>query len=91
MESLEQLRQALEARADIIMLDNFSLAQMREAVAINQGQAKLEVSGNVDLNSIRDIGATGIDYISVGALTKHLRAIDLSMRVVAVHAVCQKA
>ncbi|MDU6409777.1 MAG: carboxylating nicotinate-nucleotide diphosphorylase [Yersiniaceae bacterium] len=80
VESLDELRQALDAEADIIMLDNFSLEMMREAVALAQGRAKLEVSGNVTDVTLRQFAETGVDYISVGALTKHLRAMDLSMR-----------
>lgn len=80
VESLTELEQALTAEADIVMLDNFDLAMMREAVAINQGRAKLEVSGNVTLETLAEFAATGVDYISVGALTKHVRALDLSMR-----------
>ena len=72
--------QALAAKADIVMLDNFDVAMMREAVAINQGRAKLEVSGNVTLDTLAEFAATGVDFISVGALTKHVRALDLSMR-----------
>lgn len=79
-ESLEELKEAIEAGADIIMLDNFSTDMMREAVKINQGQADLENSGNVTLETIREFALTGVDYISVGALTKHLKAMDLSMR-----------
>ena len=67
-------------KTDIIMLDNFDLAAIQQAVAITQGQAKLEVSGNITLENIRSIADTGVDYISVGSLTKHLRAVDLSMR-----------
>lgn len=80
VESLAGLSEALVVKADIIMLDNFSLEQISEAVAINQGQAKLEVSGNVCLDSLRRLAETGVDYISTGALTKHVRAVDLSMR-----------
>ncbi|MGY3968141.1 carboxylating nicotinate-nucleotide diphosphorylase [Aeromonas enteropelogenes] len=80
VESLTELEQALAAGADIVMLDNFGLPMMREAVAINQGRAKLEVSGNVTLETLAEFAATGVDYISVGALTKHVRALDLSMR-----------
>ncbi|WP_303844129.1 carboxylating nicotinate-nucleotide diphosphorylase [Aeromonas sobria] len=80
VESLAELKQALAARADIVMLDNFNVAMMGEAVAINQGRAKLEVSGNVTLDTLAEFAATGVDFISVGALTKHLRALDLSMR-----------
>ncbi|MFQ2149843.1 carboxylating nicotinate-nucleotide diphosphorylase [Aeromonas jandaei] len=80
VESLAELEQALTANADIVMLDNFDVAMMREAVAINQGRAKLEVSGNVTLDTLAEFAATGVDFISVGALTKHVRALDLSMR-----------
>lgn len=80
VESLAELEQALVAKADIVMLDNFDVAMMREAVAINQGCAKLEVSGNVTLDTLAEFAATGVDFISVGALTKHVRALDLSMR-----------
>ncbi|MEZ6968075.1 carboxylating nicotinate-nucleotide diphosphorylase [Aeromonas sp. S11(2024)] len=80
VESLAELEQALAANADIVMLDNFDVAMMREAVVINQGRAKLEVSGNVTLDTLAEFAATGVDFISVGALTKHVRALDLSMR-----------
>ncbi|KEY41982.1 quinolinate phosphoribosyltransferase [Pantoea agglomerans] len=80
VESLEELRQALEAEADIVMLDNFSLEAMRAAVELNQGRALLEVSGNVNETTLPQIALTGVDYVSVGALTKHVRALDLSMR-----------
>ncbi|MFQ1807038.1 carboxylating nicotinate-nucleotide diphosphorylase [Aeromonas veronii] len=80
VESLAELEQALAAKADIVMLDNFDVTMMREAVAINQGRAKLEVSGNVTLDTLAEFAATGVDFISVGALTKHVRALDLSMR-----------
>ena len=80
VESLEELEQALHAGADIIMLDNFTVADMRRAVAITQGKARLEVSGNVTKETIREFAETGVDFISVGALTKHVRALDLSMR-----------
>ncbi len=82
VESLAELQQALSAGADIIMLDNFSNAQKVEAVAINQGQAKLEASGNIDKSTLRGVAETGVDYISIGALTKHCVAVDLSMRLV---------
>lgn len=81
VETLEELEQALTAKSDIIMLDNFSLDDMRSAVARTQKQARLEASGNVSLDTIAAIAETGVDYISIGALTKHIRAIDLSMRV----------
>jgi nicotinate-nucleotide pyrophosphorylase (carboxylating) len=79
-ENLNELEQALSAGADIIMLDNFTLDQMREGVALNAGRAKLEASGNVDKTTLAPIAETGVDYISIGGLTKHARAIDLSMR-----------
>ncbi len=82
VESLRELEEALLHKVDVVMLDNFNLAEMREAVLFNQGRAKLEVSGNVNLETLRSIAETGVDYISVGALTKHLHAIDLSMRFV---------
>lgn len=82
VESLAELEQALVAKADIVMLDNFDVPMMREAVALNQGRAKLEVSGNVTLDTLAEYAATGVDFISVGALTKHVRALDLSMRFV---------
>ncbi len=81
VESLDELAQALEAGANRIMLDNFNLAMMNEAVKLNAGRAKLEVSGNVELENIKSIAATGVDYVSVGALTKNVKAIDLSMRI----------
>ncbi|EOV9631645.1 carboxylating nicotinate-nucleotide diphosphorylase [Cronobacter dublinensis] len=80
VESLDELDDALKAGADIIMLDNFNVEQMRAAVKRTAGQARLEVSGNVTLETLRAFAETGVDYISVGALTKHIRALDLSMR-----------
>lgn len=80
VESLAELQQALEAGATSVMLDDFSPADMREAVSVNAGRAVLEVSGGVDLDAIRAIAATGVDRISVGKLTKDIRAIDFSMR-----------
>ncbi|MCL6351300.1 carboxylating nicotinate-nucleotide diphosphorylase [Pectobacterium polaris] len=82
VESLDELQQALEAGADIIMLDNFSLDNIRQAVGMTQGRALLEISGNVTLDTLRGYAETGVDYISVGALTKHVQALDLSMRFV---------
>lgn len=79
-ENLDELRLAIEAGADIIMLDNFTVPMMREAVTINAGRAALENSGNVTMQTLREYAETGVDYISVGALTKHVRAMDLSMR-----------
>ncbi|MEG3110151.1 carboxylating nicotinate-nucleotide diphosphorylase [Pantoea sp. T14] len=80
VESIDELNQALDAAADIIMLDNFSLDEMREAVKITHGRSLLEVSGNVTETTLPQIAQTGVDYVSVGALTKHVRALDLSMR-----------
>lgn len=80
VENLDELDEALKAGADIIMLDNFDTGQMRKAVKITAGKARLEVSGNVTFNTIREFAETGVDFISVGALTKHIRALDLSMR-----------
>ncbi|MFT7403301.1 MAG: nicotinate-nucleotide pyrophosphorylase (carboxylating) [Zhongshania sp.] len=80
VESLTELEIALNSDADIIMLDNFSLDDMREGVAITSGRAKLEASGNVSTQTLAAIAETGVDFISIGALTKHARAIDLSMR-----------
>ena len=80
VETLEELDEALKAGADIIMLDNFTVEQMRDAVKRTAGQARLEVSGNVTHETLREFAETGVDFISVGALTKHIRALDLSMR-----------
>ncbi|MGL5470995.1 MAG: carboxylating nicotinate-nucleotide diphosphorylase, partial [Shewanella sp.] len=80
VESLPELDAAIQAGADIIMLDNFTLPLMRDAVALTAGRVQLEVSGNVTLESLADIAATGVDFISVGALTKHVCALDLSLR-----------
>lgn len=80
VEDLEQLQQALEAGAKFVLLDNFSLEGLRAAVTIAKGRARLEASGGFDLASIRQAAETGVDYISVGALTKNTRAVDLSLR-----------
>ncbi|MGH1429649.1 MAG: carboxylating nicotinate-nucleotide diphosphorylase [Neptuniibacter sp.] len=80
VESLEELNLALNAGADIIMLDNFSLEDMRKSVEITDGKAKLEASGGITDATLRPIAETGVDYISIGALTKHCQAVDLSMR-----------
>ncbi len=82
VESLAQLDEAIQAGSNIIMLDNFDLDGISAAVKLNQGRSKLEVSGNVSLDNIAKIAATGVDFISVGALTKHVHAVDLSMRFV---------
>jgi len=80
VESLDELRQALAAGADIIMLDELTLEEMREAVRITAGKAKLEASGGVNETTLRVIAETGVDYISIGAMTKDVKAVDLSMR-----------
>jgi len=80
VENLNEVQEALTAGADILLLDNFSLDQLREAVALNRGKAKLEASGGLTLDDIRSVAETGVDYISVGALTKDLISVDLSMR-----------
>ena len=82
VETLEQMREALEAGVKMILLDNMTLEQMREAVAINAGRAELEASGGVNLERVRAIAETGVDRISIGTLTKDVRALDLSMRFV---------
>ncbi len=81
VENLDEFQQALQAQPDRVMLDNFSLDDLRQAVQLNQGQVELEASGNVTLETIRAVAETGVDFISVGALTKHIQAVDLSMRV----------
>jgi nicotinate-nucleotide pyrophosphorylase (carboxylating) len=80
VENLAELDIALSGNADIIMLDNFSLEDMRKGVAITAGRARLEASGNVSMQTLAAIAETGVDFISIGALTKHAQAIDLSMR-----------
>jgi nicotinate-nucleotide pyrophosphorylase (carboxylating) len=80
VESLEELQQALDAGADIVMLDNFSIPKIIEAVLLTDNNAKLEVSGNMNINTIAQYAQTGVDFISVGALTKNVQSIDLSMR-----------
>lgn len=80
VENFDQLNEALEAKADIIMLDNMSVENIKKAVAINQNRAILEVSGNVSLKNVREIACTGIDVISVGALTHSVRAMDISLK-----------
>ena len=79
-ENLDELDQALNAGADIIMLDEFSLQDMRTAVARTAGRAKLEASGGINSTTLVPIAETGVDFISIGALTKDIRAVDLSMR-----------
>jgi nicotinate-nucleotide pyrophosphorylase (carboxylating) len=80
VETPDELEQAVSAGAERVMLDNFSLAQMREAVRTAGGRTELEASGNVTLESLREVAETGVDFISIGALTKDCRALDLSMR-----------
>lgn len=80
VESLDELNQALAAGADIIMLDELSLDDMRTAVTLTAGRAKLEASGGINETTLRTIAETGVDYISIGTLTKDIRAVDLSMR-----------
>ena len=81
VESLSELEEALKHGAKSVLIDDFTIAQMREAVSITQGRALLEVSGGVTLDALRDIAATGVDRISIGKLTKDVIAIDYSMRV----------
>lgn len=83
VENRDELRQALQGGANQILLDNMSLPKLREAVVFTQGRASLEASGGVTLDTVRDIAKTGVDFISVGCLTKDVRAIDLSMRFIA--------
>jgi nicotinate-nucleotide pyrophosphorylase (carboxylating) len=83
VENLSELQQAIDAGADIAMLDEFTLEAMREAVILNAGvkrPLKLEASGGITTASIREVAQTGVDFISVGGITKHVRAVDLSMR-----------
>jgi len=80
VETLEQLREAIAAGANIVMLDNFSVEQMNEAVKLTAGRVKLEASGGIDKTTLLNIAETGVDYISIGALTKNCKAIDLSLR-----------
>ncbi|MEZ2744321.1 carboxylating nicotinate-nucleotide diphosphorylase [Halopseudomonas bauzanensis] len=80
VESLDELRQALEAGADIIMLDELSNDDMRSAVQITAGKAKLEASGGINDSTLRAVAETGVDYISIGSMTKDVKAVDLSMR-----------
>ena len=79
--NLDELREALSAGADVIMLDNMSLEEMREAVKITAGRAKLEASGNITDENIRAVAETGVDIISLGALTHSVKAFDISMKI----------
>jgi len=78
-DNLNQVRQAIEAGADIVLLDNMKISQIKEAVAMGKGKVKLEVSGGVNLNTVREIAETGVDFISVGALTHSARAVDIAL------------
>ncbi|WP_263260327.1 carboxylating nicotinate-nucleotide diphosphorylase [Pseudomonas sp. RIT-PI-S] len=80
VENLDELNQALDGGADIIMLDELSLADMREAVRLTAGRARLEASGGINDSTLREVAETGVDYISIGTLTKDVKAVDLSMR-----------
>lgn len=80
VENQSELEEALQVRPDIIMLDNFDIKEMQAAVTLTAGRARLEASGNITFDNLRAIAETGVDYISVGGLTKDIRAIDLSMR-----------
>ena len=82
VEDIEQLKEALSVNAEIVLLDNFNLYSMREAVRINEKRAKLEASGGVTVDKLSTIAETGVDYISIGGLTKDVKALDLSMRLV---------
>lgn len=85
VESMQEFQEAVMAKPDRIMLDNFSFEELVAAVKLNSGVIELEASGNIDLDNIRVVAETGVDYISIGALTKHVRAVDLSMRIKLVH------
>ena len=80
VENLAQLQQAIDAGVDRVLLDNFSIADMERAVALTQKRIELEASGNIELERLAEVAATGVDFISIGALTKNLRAIDFSLR-----------
>ena len=79
-ESLEELEQALQSGVDIIMLDNFSLEDTKKAVELSRGKAKIEASGGINDDTLIDIIQAGVDYVSMGTLTKDIKAVDLSMR-----------
>ena len=79
-ENLQELGEAIVAQADIIMLDDYDMETMREAVRITAGRIPLEASGGVNVNTVRPIAETGVDFVSIGEITKHIRAVDLSMR-----------
>jgi nicotinate-nucleotide pyrophosphorylase (carboxylating) len=81
VETMQELVEAIAAKPDRVMLDNFNLEELRTAVKLNAGAIELEASGNINLDNIRTIAETGVDFISIGALTKNVRAVDLSMRI----------
>jgi nicotinate-nucleotide pyrophosphorylase (carboxylating) len=85
VEDIEEVQQALEAGAERLLLDNFDLDMLREAVQLVDGRIKLEASGGINLNTVQAVAETGVDYISVGAITKDVKAIDLSMRITTIH------
>jgi nicotinate-nucleotide pyrophosphorylase (carboxylating) len=80
VEDLQQLQQAIDAGVDRVLLDNFSLSELEQAVELNNQRTELEASGNIDQHQLLDVALTGVDFISIGALTKNLRAIDFSLR-----------
>ena len=80
VENLAQLEQAIDAGVDRVLLDNFSVESLAQAVRLNRGRVELEASGNIDAENLVAIAETGIDFVSIGALTKHLHAIDFSLR-----------
>ena len=80
VENLPQIQQALQAGAHRLLLDNMSVEQLREAVQQATGRAELEASGGITLDNVRDIALTGVDFISIGSITKNINAVDLSMR-----------
>jgi len=79
VESLEQIKEALAAKTDIIMLDNMDIPTMHEAVALINGQAQVEASGNMDKKDLSAVASTGVDFISIGALTHSIKALDISL------------
>ncbi len=83
VENLDEFQLALDAGADVIMLDNFSNEDNVQAVSLNQGRVALEASGNITLETLAEVAQTGVDYISIGAITKNISALDLSLRVIA--------
>lgn len=81
VEDLEEFKQALQTQADAVLLDNFSLPELQQAVRLNRDRKKLEASGNIGLNNIRETAKTGVHYISIGAITKNIQAVDFSVRI----------